>query len=69
MSNSNGGMFDFNKDGHTDSGEKFIGYQIYKDTTGGDHIPTPKISIGPFEMILLGIAILSILSSLAKVLN
>lgn len=26
-------MFDFNGDGHTDSGEQFIGYQIFKDTT------------------------------------
>lgn len=28
-------MFDFNKDGRTDSGEQFIGYQIFKDTTKG----------------------------------
>lgn len=28
-------MFDFNGEGHTDSGEQFIGYQIFKDTTQG----------------------------------
>ena len=28
-------MFDFNGDGHTDSGEHFIGYQIFKDVTSG----------------------------------
>jgi len=30
------GMFDFNGDGHTDSGEQFTGYQIYKDVTGSN---------------------------------
>ena len=28
------GMFDFDGNGHTDSGEHFIGYQIFKDVTG-----------------------------------
>ena len=28
-----GGMFDFNGDGHTDAGEQWTGYQIYKDCT------------------------------------
>ena len=28
-------MFDFNGDGRTDIGELFIGYHIFKDTTGG----------------------------------
>ena len=27
-------MFDFDGNGHTDSGEHFIGYQIFKDVTG-----------------------------------
>lgn len=26
-------MFDFNVDGKTDSGEQFMGYQIFSDTT------------------------------------
>ena len=30
------GMFDFDGNGHTDSGEHFIGYQIFKDVTGPD---------------------------------
>ena len=30
------GMFDFDGNGHTDSGEQFIGYQIFKDVTGSD---------------------------------
>ena len=29
-----GSMFDFNGDGKTDSGEQFIGYEIYRDITG-----------------------------------
>lgn len=29
-------MFDFNGDGHTDSGEQFTGYQIFKDTTNSN---------------------------------
>ena len=28
------GLFDFDGNGHTDSGEQFIGYQIFKDVTG-----------------------------------
>lgn len=28
-------MFDFNGDGHMDSGEQFVGYQIFKDVTSG----------------------------------
>ena len=28
------GMFDFDGNGHTDSGEHFIGYQIFKDVSG-----------------------------------
>ena len=28
------GMFDFDGNGHMDSGEHFIGYQIFKDVTG-----------------------------------
>ena len=30
------GMFDFDGNGRTDSGEQFIGYQIFKDVTGPD---------------------------------
>ena len=28
------GMFDFDGNGHTDSGEQFIGYQVFRDVTG-----------------------------------
>ena len=27
-------MFDFNGDGHTDSGEQYVGYKIFEDVTG-----------------------------------
>lgn len=27
-------MFDFNNDGHTDTGEHYTGYQIFQDVTG-----------------------------------
>ena len=28
-------MFDYNGDGKTDTGEQFIGHEIFKDVTGG----------------------------------
>ena len=33
-------MFDFNGDGRTDSGEQFIDYQIFNDTTNSTSRPT-----------------------------
>ena len=37
-----GGMFDFNEDGKTDTGEQFIGYEIYKDVTSNFNIGTSR---------------------------
>ena len=59
-------MFDFNGDGHLDTGEQFVGYQVYKDVTSGS-------SFGPqhgridgwtiFLIVVIGYAVLNTICS------
>lgn len=59
-------MFDFNGDGHTDGGEQFTGYQIFKDTTEGFG-NRPKASggkLGLFDVVMIGLFVLEILNIL-----
>ena len=51
------GMFDFDGNGHTDSGEQFIGYQIFKDVTSsrGRHRKTDGWTIFIIILIVYGV--------------
>ena len=52
-----GSMFDFNGDGHTDAGEQWTGYQIYKDCTGqssGNSAPSGRgRRLNVFEIVII----------------
>lgn len=57
-------MFDFNGDGHTDSGEQFTGCQIFKDTTEGFG-DRPKASgkrLDGFDKIMIALLIWHVLN-------
>lgn len=57
-------MFDFNGDGHTDSGEQFIGYQIFKDTTKGMNSRPQTGKIDGWDLVLIILIALEILDLL-----
>ncbi len=63
-----GGMFDFNNDGKTDSGEHFIGYQIFKDTTKGSSGSRRGHKIDGFDVVIIVAVIWGILNLISKIL-
>ncbi len=63
------GMFDFNGDGHTDFGEQFIGYQIFKDAPGsgsGGGAPSGgRSQLSGWDIFLIVVFVYAILNAMA----
>ena len=59
-------MFDFNNDEKTDSGEQFIGYQIFTDTTKGmKNKPTStKGKVDWWNVFIIGLLIWAVLNAI-----
>jgi len=56
-------MFDFNGDGKTDTGEHFIGHEIYKNVTNGT--PRPAHKIDGFMIFIIALFVWQILNLIA----
>ena len=70
-----GGMFDMNGDGHTDTGEEFMAYQLFEDMTE-KKIASPSTSferprarkLDGFEIAIIILFAFQILSWIANVI-
>lgn len=64
------GMFDFNGDGHTDSGEQFTGYQVFKDVTGSSSGKSgnsfSRGRLDGYDIFIIAIVVYAILNALCK---
>ena len=65
-------FMDFNEDGKVDSGEEFIGYQIYKDMTkeGGEQHHKVKYNghLGWYEIFMIVLFAYVLLSGIADII-
>ena len=63
-------MFDFNGDGKNDTGEHFIGYEIYEDVTGntGNRFPRQTNKTDGFTIFIIAIIVWQVLSIIASAL-
>ncbi len=68
MSDFMGGMFDFNGDGHTDSGEEYMAYRICEDSTKGSPAPRRAHKTDWFDVVLIGLLIYAVLDGLCRML-
>jgi len=61
-------MFDFNGDGHTDSGEHYIGYKIFEDVTKSDSSSGggQRSKISGWNILLIVLIAYSILNTLCR---
>jgi len=59
---------DFNGDGKVDTGEQFIGYQIFQDVTGQNHNTPTHRKLDGFEIFLLILFVYWILNTIAGLL-
>ena len=66
-----GGMFDFNGDGKTDTGERFIAYQSFKETGFGlsSPISTPAKKVDWLDVIIKILAVWGLLDSLFSLIR
>ena len=62
-------MFDFNGDGHTDSGEQYVGYKIFEDVTKSDSAPAGghRGKLSGFDIFLIVLIAYAILNSLCRI--
>ncbi len=65
-----GGMFDFNRDGHTDAGEEFMAYKIFEDMTEKEtstplKIPPRARKLDGFDIFIIILFAYQILSWIA----
>lgn len=60
-------MFDFNGDGHTDSGEQYVGYKIFEDVMKDSGTPTPRRGkLSGFDIFMIVLFAYAILNMLCK---
>ena len=62
-------MFDFNGDGHTDSGEHYIGYKIFEDVTSGSGSAPGtgrRSKLSGWDIFLIVLIVYSILNTLCR---
>ena len=61
-------MFNFNEDGKTDTGENFIGHEIYKDVTSGFGSERPAKKLDGFTFFIIVLLAWQVLNWLADLM-